>query len=420
MPRKVKDRNLDSREARGRLKARGMPYYRSLDKKLHLGYRRLKGKAGTWWARHYVGDREYEVDAIGTADDLSDADGVEILNYWQAQARARELMTLYRGAGKSGPLTVRVALDEYLQFLESNRKTGYDARRRAAAFIFPPLGDIEVAELSTDRLERWLAGVAKAPPRLRTRQGDKQRHRAIAVDDEGQRRRQASANRVLTILKAALNRAWRRGKIDSNAAWARVEPFENVDAARVRYLSVAEAKRLINAADPDFRPLVEAALQTGARYGELIRLEVRDFNSDAGTVAIRQSKSGKPRHVVLSDEGVALFKQLTAGRAGNSLLIPRPDGTAWQKSAQARPMIAACERAKIMPRISFHGLRHTWASLAVMAGVPLMIVARNLGHSDTRMCEKHYSHLAPDYIKEAIRKGAPRFGFKPDGKVTSI
>jgi integrase len=123
---------------------------------------------------------------------------------------------------------------------------------------------------------------------------------------------------------------------------------------------------------------------------------------------------------VLSDEGVALFKQLTAGRAGNSLLIPRPDGTAWQKSAQARPMIAACERAKIMPRISFHGLRHTWASLAVMAGVPLMIVARNLGHSDTRMCEKHYSHLAPDYIKEAIRKGAPRFGFKPDGKVTSI
>ena len=57
MPRKVKDKNLDSREARARLKPRGMPYYRSLDKKLHLGYRRLKGKAGTWWVRHYLGDQ---------------------------------------------------------------------------------------------------------------------------------------------------------------------------------------------------------------------------------------------------------------------------------------------------------------------------------------------------------------------------
>jgi integrase len=63
--------------------------------------------------------------------------------------------------------------------------------------------------------------------------------------------------------------------------------------------------------------------------------------------------------------------------------------------------------------VSFHILRHSWASLAVMAGVPLLVVAKNLGHADTRMVEKHYGHLAPSYIADAIRAGAPRFGDTP-------
>jgi integrase len=92
----------------------------------------------------------------------------------------------------------------------------------------------------------------------------------------------------------------------------------------------------------------------------------------------------------------------------------------WAKSHQARPMREAVERAKIKPVIGFHGLRHTWASLAVMAGMPLMVVARNLGHADTRMVERHYGHLAPSYIADAIRKSAPRFGFKPDGKIAAM
>ena len=46
---------------------------------------------------------------------------------------------------------------------------------------------------------------------------------------------------------------------------------------------------------------------------------------------------------------------------------------------------------------------HTWASLSVMAGMPLMVVARNLGHADTRMVEKHYCHLTPSYVADAIR-----------------
>jgi hypothetical protein len=59
---------------------------------------------------------------------------------------------------------------------------------------------------------------------------------------------------------------------------------------------------------------VTAALETGARYGELANLKVRDFSADAGTLAVATSKSGKPRHIVLTDSGVKYFKQLCAGR----------------------------------------------------------------------------------------------------------
>jgi integrase len=422
MARRVKDATLDSREARTKLKPRGKPYWRVIEPGLHLGYRRLKNRAGSWSARHYMGDQAYEVEAIGTADDLSDADGVAILSYWEAQTKARGRMVAraHSTAGRRGPLTVGAVLDDYLEFLEGNRKSAGDARYRVEALIRPKLGGIEVAALNADKIRKWLGDLAKSPVRRRTPNGEKQKHQPLATDDETRRRRRATANRTWTIFRAALNRAWREGKVASNAEWARVEPFENVDAARVRYLTIAEAKRLLNACNPDFRKLVEAALQTGARYGELGALRVHDFNPDAGTLAIRQSKAGKPRHVVLTDEGQAFFRELCAGRPGDELMLRKADGGPWLRSHQKRPMTGACERAKITPPIGFHGLRHTWASLAVMNGTPLLVAARNLGHSDARMVERHYGHLAPSYIVDAIRAGAPRFGFKPDRKIAVI
>jgi integrase len=283
------------------------------------------------------------------------------------------------------------------------------------------LGDIVVAELTSERIRKWLAALAAAPAMVRSQPNGRQNYRAAPSSDEDVRRRRSSANRVLSMLKAALNHAYDEGHVPSNAAWGRrVKRFREVSVARIRYLTVAEAQRLINACDPDFRSLVVAALQTGCRYGELARLVVHDFNPDAGTVTIRKSKTSRPRHVVLTEEGVAFFRQAATGKSGNELLFAKADGTPWRASNQGKPMVAACAVAKIKPLITFHGLRHTWASLAVMNGTPLMVVAKNLGHVDTRMVEKHYGHLAPSYIAEAIRNGAPRFGCKPDKKIVPL
>jgi len=218
-------------------------------------------------------------------------------------------------------------------------------------------------------------------------------------------------NRLLSILKAALNFAWREGKTPSDDAWRRVRPFPRVNAARVGYFTIKQARALLSSIDDEsFRDLVRGGLLTGARYGELTALIVADYDHQNGLVRIAQSKSGKPRHVVLNDEGIALFRRLVKGRDPDEVIFLKKNGTRWGKSDQHRLMQSACDCAAIKPRMSFHHLRHTWASLSLMAGAPHVVVARNLGHADTRMVEKHYGHLAQSYVSDTIRKTSPRFG----------
>jgi integrase len=425
MARTLQDAKLNTRAARLRLKKRREPYWRSISEGLAVGYR--KGvKGGTWIARHYSAEHGRRYQSIGTTDDIADADGSHVLSFVQAQEGARKwfahLARHDRGEVRSGPYTIRECFGDYLTWLEGHRKTADDARYRINALILPKLGETQCDWLTTAEIQKWLRDLAASPARLRVKKDAKKpKFRELNKSDgDALRRRRASANRTLTVLKAALNRAWREGKIPSDEAWRRVEPFEEADAARVRYLTVAEAKRLLNACGPDFRRLAQAALVTGARYGELTALRGADYNPDSGTIHVRTSKSGKGRHIVLNDEGAALFKSLAAGKAGDAVLLSKADATPWKAAHQARPMKDACKRAKIAPPVSFHVLRHTWASLAVMAGGPLMVVARNLGHSDTRMVERHYGHLAPSYVADAIRAAAPKFGIKPERKVVSL
>jgi integrase len=417
MARLLRDSNLGSREARARLKVRGRPYWRLIEPGLHLGYRRLAARPGSWSARKYNGGQRYTVSALkGVADDFADADGETVLSFAQAQQAALRLKPQ-----AAGPLTVRQAVEDHLAHLDGQGKNTYDARVRAEALIYPALGHVTVETLTTGQLRAWHAGLAETPVRLRTPKGERrQRYAEADNSEEGKRRRRSSANRLLTILRAALNFSYREGRVASDLEWRRVRVFKGAETARIRYLAVAEAQRLINACQGEFRHLVQAALLSGCRYSELARLEVQDFSSDAGTLNIRRSKSGKPRHVVLTDEGAALFASWCAGRVGTEPIFRTDNGRPWARSSQAVPMREAVARAKIKPPISFHGLRHTWASLAVMNGTPLMIVARNLGHRDTRMCELHYAHLSPGHLRDAIRAGAPVFGLKPDPKIRAL
>ena len=441
MPRTVRDAKLETRAARDRLKPGRTPHFKTLiPSKLHLGYRRKKKDlAGKWLVRHYLGNENYHVAPLGIADDFQDAgQDSDVISFADAQRLALEhRVERKRGRG----LSVADAIADYVKDVGAERdRTANDAERTAALLILPRLGRIKLADLKTQDIIDWRNALAKEPGRARTKAGKEQKYKAKPATKEQQRARRASVNRVMGVLKAALNRAFKAGDVQDDLAWRRAEPFDKVHAARPGHLSVAECKRMINSADKasGFRDLVQAALQTGCRYGELRALQVRDFQR--GKIHIRDSKSGKPRDVVLSDEGIIFFTQITTGRAGTEPMLvnagriererirreaakdkaPIDDSGEWRSSEQARPMRDACKHAKIEPEVGFHQLRHTWASLAVMGGMPLMVVARNLGHVDTRMVEKHYGHLTESYVDEQVRSFAPTFGTVETANVKSM
>ena len=82
-------------------------------------------------------------------------------------------------------------------------------------------------------------------------------------------------------------------------------------------------------------------------------------------------------------------------------------------------MRQACANAELEP-MGFHQLRHSYASLAAMSGMPMLVLAENLGHSDTRMVEKHYGHLSPSFKDQMIEEHAPKFGIAADDTVERL
>jgi len=424
--RTVHNAKLDTRSARVKCEIRREPHWQKISKGCFIGYRRI-ADGGTWVARMRDSGGRQHYEALGAADDIRDGDGLTVLTFAQAQERARAWFTSKARelAGhiepQLGPFTVAAALDEYLAGRERRGSKGFKKDRYTAdARISPMLGNVEVSKLTTRRIQDWLEAIARSQKLIRTGKFAKEQATVdFDTDDhEAVRARRSTANRVLTVLKAALNHAFNEGRVAADEPWRKVKPFREADAAVVRYLSADDCKRVVNACPKDFRTLVQSALATGCRYGELTRLSVSDFNPQAATVSVRLSKGGKVRHVALAEEGRALFASLAAGRAGRELIFLRADGKPWGPSHQQRPLTEASRIAAVEPAATFHVLRHTYGSSLAMKGVPMGVIAAQLGHSDTRMTEKHYAHLAPSYVADTVRASLPPLAdFKPGNVV---
>ena len=391
MARRPRDAQIETREARRRLRARKEPYWRHIHTGLAIGYYRGK-KGGSWHVRRMVdGKRVYQ--RIGKADDYADRDGLTILSYDDA-VQAAMSGGAARPATSESKYAVAAAVDDYLNDLKARSPGGHhDAKLRYNKHVLPALGKRAVASLTRSDVRRWHQKIAA------TKSDDK----------EKLRQRRNTANRNLSTLKAMLNFAYHEGRVSDRSAWDQVRPFRRVDSPRIRYLLPSEARRLINRSPKEFRPLVRAALLTGCRYGELTALRVSHFDADASVLQVHEGKTGKLRNVPLTDEGVSFFVEQTAGRTAGETVFQRESGRAWRKSEQCRPMKATCQAAKIDPPVSFHVLRHTYGSLLARAGVSLQIISIAMGHADTRMTQRHYAHLSPDHVAKEIRNHLPTF-----------
>jgi integrase len=409
MPRKVKNRSLDSREARSRLKARGMPYYVSLDKKLHLGYRRLRGKAGSWWARHYLGDQQYEVEPIGAADDLSDPDGREILDYWQAQDKARQRMA-ERTKAAAGPdgqtITISVALDRYEDNL---RARGADTANvpRVRKHLTESLASRPIALLTVHTLELWRNGLLT-------------------------HMQPASVNRVCNPFRAALNLAADSIENQNRAAWEiGLRALPDATEARNVVLTEAEVRRLVVEAPREgaqFGLFVETAAITGARRSQLARILVRDLKKNQIEMPSSRKGRGKKkitrRQIPIPATLATRLGEAADRRPQDVPLLTKSSGEPWKKGDHTRLFRRTAKRARLDPEIvTIYALRHSSITRQLKAGVPIRVIAA-LHDTSVAMIEKSYSVEIDKHVDEIVRPGlldmGPDFGTEPDAKIASL
>jgi integrase len=276
--------------------------------------------------------------------------------------------------------------ERYLEFAKTAKKSHDIDERYLRLHLLPQFGKLHLNQLKQDDIVAWLNGKVKS---------------GYA---------QATVNRWQVILSHMMRLAKQWG-----VPGAEVNPLEGIKQKdpnnRIeRYLSPAETQRLKqaveNSPNPMLKYIVALLLLTGCRKRELLDAKWDEVDLDRKDWRIPTSKTGKPRHVPLSDDAVATFRAIP--RFGNSpYVVPNPKTlkpftTVFNGWDSAR-------RAAGLPDIRMHDLRHSAASNLVNAGQSLYVVAKVLGHAQMRSSER-YAHLNADVLLEAVNAASQLTG----------
>jgi len=445
MPAKVKEVSFNNRTARAKLPASGKPYFRLLGEGLHLGYRKpaTTGRAGAWVARRRREDGGYRTDNLGVADDLPAvlADGVNVMTFEQAQAALRGLAKEWASAERAaaeaakGAPTVRDAVTEYTAGrMRRAVKAGRDAQLRLARHVLTaPLADLPLNLVTDGALAEWRGALTLGGRRKKNAPAE-----ALAPATEA---------RLLNDLRAALTAAALRHKMDlAHVIRVGLKAPEAPDRARdLQILSDADVRRVVDAArvvDADWGALVLVLAATGARFDQVARITVADFQVEHGRIMVPPSRKGrttkaKPRIAVpVPPDVVAALRPLTAGRMGGEPLLTRwrnvkvtpsegngfmtwqRDGRrAWLDSSElSRSWRQTLAQAEIGGALVPYCLRHSSIVRGLSAGLPVRLVAA-VHDTSTAMIEQHYSAHIVDASEELLRRAMVPMG---GGEVASL
>jgi integrase len=369
-----------------RLKVRRKPYFVPVAPGISLGYRRNLGP-GSWLVRCADGKGGAWTKGFSTADDFEDASGEQILDFWTAQGRARELVRgKHTEAAK--PITVAEALHEYERDLAG--RGGLVAHvQRVRRLLTPALLERPVGLLIMRELRHWRDG---------------QRGRGLAP---------ASVTRTSKALAAALNYAADHDPTIANrAAWkiglAALPDSQAARAAAV--LSDDQVRAVVAACYADSERLgllAEVLAVTGARPVQVARLLVDDLETDR--LMMPRSAKGRGRKRIerrplpIPPSLAAKLRAAAGDRPGDAPLLQRPDGAAWHSghSDHSRPFERALAAAGL-PKVVPYALRHSSITRALQRGLSPRLVA-DAHDTSIAMLERTYAKYIADYSDAALR-----------------
>ena len=224
-----------------------------------------------------------------------------------------------------------------------------------------------------------------------------------------------TARNILVVATRVLNHGIELEWLMSNVAAQVRKP--KVKRREIRILSEVEQRALIKVAAPAYKMLLHLALHSGLRKGELLGLQWESVDLEKGTIYVREQFSHGAvttpkteaglRYVPIDPDTAQQLKRwrAVARRSVDGLDLVFPTGTGWYQSASnvnSRGFKPTLKRAGLPSSIRFHDLRHTYASMAIAAGVPLNDVKVVLGHSSISVTADIYGHLV-DSSHDRIR-----------------
>ncbi len=404
---------FEKAERRRNLRHRKTPYWHCLAKCRHIGIYTPHAGVSTWVARiltlngRYVqhrlaSARDGEVDAVDYAAALS------LAIAWFESEPIRSIAKSPKPIGKAEGLrycpwgnvyTVGAALSEYLEWSRIARSPG--SHYNNIVLINFHLSGPVAFEALEDFNARHLRSIAQS---ILTTHPDRARARTPNVDPSADviRRAKRVFNSVITVLRMAFRHAWDSGRISSDRPLRCLHRIAVQPAARTLFLNREECRRLIENCTPALARLVLAGLYSGCRVGELANLRVSDVGREVYGLHVSTFKLAPARFVFLPDEAMAFFLSCCEGRSSGERILLSDKGRVWKRQ-HANLFRRAVKKSGLPSEFVFHGLRHTYASDLVRNGVPLSLVARQLGHADTRSVASTYGHLAEQFREEQIR-----------------
>ena len=215
-------------------------------------------------------------------------------------------------------------------------------------------------------------------------------------------------NDVMGMVTTLCRWAVETGKMERNPVEGIRRPHQ---ASRGREAVMTEDAhhRLVAVVKGDWQEFLELLWETGARPGEITGLTAEDVAPalDAKILVLGKhktmKKTGKERLIILTDKAVGILRQMVA-KHPSGLLFPNKQGKRFTPNALAGRMRTLCRRAGV--KAIAYGYRHTFATDALASGVSDSVVASLLGHSNTNMVHRHYSHLSErtGILREAMGK----------------
>ena len=279
----------------------------------------------------------------------------------------------------------RRALPRFREFVEGEWKDVHFARYKPstkttlrsllASQLIPAFGSVPLDRMSTARVRRWFDAFSRTAP--------------------------ANANRGLEALRQIMNFAIACGYADANpAAGIALNPRPKL----TRFLSREEIARLHRALDGlatranrQQVDIIRLLLLTGCRRGEIVRLRWSELRDDK--LMLEESKTG-PRSVPLNSQARRILARQPQN--GSPFVFPSPRDPSRPRYSDLDLWQRVRKQAGIED-VRLHDLRHTYASHAVLQGVPLPVVSRLLGHKRPSMTLR-YAHVGDREVEAAAER----------------